>query len=202
MRHVFATMGTIASIALPSEFVGRLSEVESVFTRFEARFSLFRSDSELSRIARKELPLTAASDTLLASYARALEWGSRTDGAFTPLRPDGVEVPVPDVVAHELGESGSVGEHRVDQLHGVVARGGEQLVEGRPDGAQPVELGLVAVAAPRVVVRPEERVQVVEALQGVRLEAGVGERRRGLQRHLSVMSENHVDRLHVRGIAS
>jgi thiamine biosynthesis lipoprotein len=80
-------MGTVASIDGPLEFMG---EIRQHFAEVEARYSLHRTDSELSRVARAELRLADASDELLDTYARALEWRTSTDGAFSPHRPDGV----------------------------------------------------------------------------------------------------------------
>lgn len=87
MRHVLATMGTVASIDGPAEAI---PAIERCFDELEARFSLYRHDSELSRIARGEARMTDASESMRAVYARALEWRSRTGGAFSPNRPDGV----------------------------------------------------------------------------------------------------------------
>lgn len=89
--HVFDTMGTTVSLrfagALPAAAV--LYSVEAGFDEYDRRFSLYRPDSELSRVARGDLALRHASATLRESYADALEWRSRTAGAFTPHRPDG-----------------------------------------------------------------------------------------------------------------
>ncbi len=87
MRHVFTTMGTVASIEGPADLMG---PVEVLFEELEQRFSLYRSESELNRIARGELRLSDAGDELIATYTRALAWRGRTDGAFSPHRPDGV----------------------------------------------------------------------------------------------------------------
>jgi thiamine biosynthesis lipoprotein len=86
MRHIFETMGTVASVDAPADLVPR---IVAVFDDVEARFSLYRPESELGRIARGELRLPDASDELIATYTRALAWRNRTDGAFTPHRPDG-----------------------------------------------------------------------------------------------------------------
>lgn len=86
MRHVFETMGTVASVEGPTEI---MPSIEAVFRDIESRFSLYRPDSELSLVARGELSLPDASAELIASYTRALAWRARTDGAFTPHRPDG-----------------------------------------------------------------------------------------------------------------
>lgn len=87
MRHVFETMGTVASVDGPA---AAMPSVQEIFSSTEARFSLYLPDSELSSIARGDLALPDASEELIATYTRALAWRTRTDGAFTPHRPDGV----------------------------------------------------------------------------------------------------------------
>ena len=90
--HTFDTMGTAASLrfagSLPAAPV--LRAVSESFDDFDRRFSLYRPDSELSRIAAGDLALPQATATLRQAYAEALDWRRRTDGAFTPHRPDGV----------------------------------------------------------------------------------------------------------------
>ena len=88
MRHVFETMGTVASIELPAGWGPEL--VLPVFSAIDERFSLYRPDSELSRIADGRASLTTSSDTMRASYARAVDWRALTGGLFSPHRPDGV----------------------------------------------------------------------------------------------------------------
>ena len=90
--HVFDTMGTTVSLRFPGTMPEPrlLHAVEAAFDAVDRRFSLYRPDSELSRIARGELALPNASAELRQSYADAVEWRSRTAGAFTPHRPDGV----------------------------------------------------------------------------------------------------------------
>ena len=64
--------------------------MEGTFTDADARFSLYRLDSELSRVASGALSMTESSVELRDTYADALAWRALTDGAFTPNRPDGV----------------------------------------------------------------------------------------------------------------
>lgn len=90
MRHVFATMGTVASIDLPKRYAHLREQIEAVFRRVDERFSLYRRDSELSRINRGELALTAAGPALLASYERCIAWRNATGALFSVHRPDGV----------------------------------------------------------------------------------------------------------------
>jgi thiamine biosynthesis lipoprotein len=88
MRHVFETMGTVASLELPEGWGPEL--VRPIFEAIDERFSLYRPDSELSRIADGRATLPTSSPPMLASYARALEWRELTGGLFSPHRPDGV----------------------------------------------------------------------------------------------------------------
>lgn len=90
MRNAFTTMGTVASIDLPDDPNYDVAPLEQIFIDAEARFSLYRRDSELSRIARGELPLMNASLELRDAYALAMDWHLRTAGSFSPHRPDGV----------------------------------------------------------------------------------------------------------------
>jgi thiamine biosynthesis lipoprotein len=97
--HVFETMGTVVSLTLPGApnagavetgVTETLAAVERRFAAFDQRFSLYRPESELSRVARGDLALTGTSDELKSAYADALRWRDDTGGAFTPHRPDGV----------------------------------------------------------------------------------------------------------------
>lgn len=85
MRQVFAAMGTVVS--LDSAIA---AGIPAVFAAWEERFSLYLPDSELRRIAAGTLALIDSSDQLRDVYAQALDWRERTDGAFSPHRPDGV----------------------------------------------------------------------------------------------------------------
>jgi len=90
MRHVFETMGTVASIELPKTYASVLPSMEAVFLSVDELFSLYRPGSELSRIADGRLDLPHASPTLRASYERSIEWRILTSGLFSAHRPDGV----------------------------------------------------------------------------------------------------------------
>jgi thiamine biosynthesis lipoprotein len=91
MRATFPTMGTMASLSTERGIgAGGLADVELVFADAERRFSLHRPGSELSRIAAGTLRLEEASAATIAMYAEALDWRRRTEGAFSPNRPDGV----------------------------------------------------------------------------------------------------------------
>jgi thiamine biosynthesis lipoprotein len=81
-------MGTMVSLEIdhPIELPGLVA----CFDRYDETFSLYRPDSELSRVASGELALTDASAELRDAYSAAIDWRSVTSGAFTPNRPDGV----------------------------------------------------------------------------------------------------------------
>ena len=111
-------------------------------------------------------------------------------------RVHGVQVPVEAVVAHQPGERPSPTQQVVDHLHRIVAIGGEQGAQLRPEAAYGVQLGGVAVPAAGVLEARVVGVEVLDSRQGVRILAGVHQRDRGLERHLGVMCEQHVDRLH------
>ncbi len=88
--HTFRTMGTVASLIFDGEMPARqiLAEVEAEFRACDQRFSLYRDDSEISRLNRGELTLDASSPEFREAYALAAEWRLLTQGSFTPERPD------------------------------------------------------------------------------------------------------------------
>lgn len=90
-RHVFSIMGTSVSLSWRGAELTRddLAEVEARFVDFDDRYSLYRDDTELSRVAQGTLALVDASEELRTTYALALDWRDRTSGAFSPHRPDG-----------------------------------------------------------------------------------------------------------------
>jgi thiamine biosynthesis lipoprotein len=91
--HTFEAMGTMVSIRTADAESNDgvvLGEIENEFAKLNQKFSLYRDDSEISQIARGDLALANSSDEMREEYARALDWREKTDGAFTPHRPDGV----------------------------------------------------------------------------------------------------------------
>jgi thiamine biosynthesis lipoprotein len=91
--HTFEAMGTMVSIRITdanSSVTAVLEDIQQKFSRLNQAFSLYREDSEISQIARGELALADSSEEMREEYARALDWREKTDGAFTPHRPDGV----------------------------------------------------------------------------------------------------------------
>jgi thiamine biosynthesis lipoprotein len=124
MIRVFETMGTIVSIEPPL----RVTEIEQTFSSFDNRFSLFRTQSELSRIAVGSLRLLDASQELRDAYARALQWRTLTAGAFTPHRPDGV-IDLSGIVKALAMDA--AGELLAGSGDWVLNAGGDVLTSGR-----------------------------------------------------------------------
>lgn len=107
-NHRFDSMGTVVSltVGMGDGWDAALAAVEAVFRGLDETFSLYREDSELSRIARGELRLTAASPEVKGAYETAIAWRATTRGAFTPNRPDGVVDLNGVVKALAIGRSG------------------------------------------------------------------------------------------------
>ena len=143
MRHVFFTMGTAVSIELPGvdSAVRPLAELESIFDEVDRRFSLYRSDSELSAIASGALALTAASPELRRSYAEALLWRNETGGAFTPHRPDGI-IDLNGIVKAEAVERAGAALDAEGFANWSLNAGGDVLSRGMQSQGVPWTLGI------------------------------------------------------------
>ena len=118
-------MGTVVSLRCPNE---ALSEVQAIFARLDERFSLYREDSEASRMARGELPLRDASDEARELYSLAHRWREATNGAFQPHRPDGVIDLAGIVKAEAIRRSGEVLERSGGSW--LINAGGDVLTSG------------------------------------------------------------------------
>lgn len=137
--RTFQCMGTVISLAVPAGAArdggqvleGATAAVERVFAGLDATFSLYRPDSEASRLARGEVTLRDASAAFRARFADATGWRLLTDGFFTPERPDGV-----------LDLSGIIKGYAIDQAASALEStgiedwclnaGGDVLVSGSP----------------------------------------------------------------------
>jgi thiamine biosynthesis lipoprotein len=142
MRHVFPTMGTMVSLTLDADRPALFERIERVFADADRRFSLYREDSELARIAAGTLDLADASSAVLDSYSAAIQWRNSTDGAFNPNRPDGVVDLNGIVKAEAMSRAG-------DELHGAgchdwsLVVGGDLLASGVGPGGIPWTTGLI-----------------------------------------------------------
>lgn len=168
MRQTFETMGTVVSLewsGLPAELLA----VQDVFAEADQRFSLYRPESELSRVADGSLELLDASSELREVYAMALGWRGETGGAFTPHRPDGALDLNGIVKAWTMAEAGrALGDG--DWCLNV---GGDVLVSGQEAPGAPWVVG---------IVDPTDRARLLAAiplLGGRRAAATSGSAERG-----------------------
>ncbi len=138
--HTFESMGTVVSIRLAPENgtdrptedpADALTEVRRVFDDLDRRFSLYDPDSELSLIAAGVLPLTEAGPETRRAYADAVAWRERTNGAFTPHRPDGVLDLSGLIKGVAVERSGRVLESHGHRAFSINA-GGDILTHGAP----------------------------------------------------------------------
>jgi thiamine biosynthesis lipoprotein len=138
--HVFETMGTVVSLLATDAPAAVIADVENVFSRFDDRYSLYKPGSELSRIAGGEITLAGAEPELRDTYAAALEWRSRTGGAFTPHRPDGVIDLNGIVKAQAMADAAAVLADVSDWCLNV---GGDVLCSGSEPGGEAWNVGIV-----------------------------------------------------------
>lgn len=133
--HVFDTMGTTVSLRFAGATAPAsvLDGVEGAFRAFDERFSLYRTDSEISRVARGELPLTRTEAELREAYAEALDWSRSTDGAFTPHRPDGV-IDLSGTVKAKAMEAAARVLDSFGEADWMLVAGGDILTRGTLDG--------------------------------------------------------------------
>jgi thiamine biosynthesis lipoprotein len=143
-RHVFQTMGTAASLSFADSAAEPvdLAVLHSIFESFDARYSLYRPDSEISRLARGEVALPDTSSEFRATYVTAIDWRARTNGDFSPHRPDGVLDLSGVVKALAMDRAG-------EELRGAGASdwclnvGGDILVSGRKTVGEDWTVGIV-----------------------------------------------------------
>ena len=143
--RTFQCMGTVIGLTVPmagnddggppaaaGEALGSAADaVERIFRELDGQFSLYRPDSEASRVARREVTPKETSAGFRDRYAEAANWRLLTEGAFTPERPDGA----PDL-------SGLVKGYAVQEAGAALASlgltdwclnaGGDVLVSGSP----------------------------------------------------------------------
>ena len=141
-RDVFTTMGTVASLTLDSVGPESIRPVQDIFDHYDATFSLFKPESELSQIAAGQLSLANASSELRDTYAAALEWRAATHGEFTPHRPDGV-IDLSGVVKAIAMERAGAELIRSGVTSWCLNVGGDVLVSGVDEHSEPWSVGIV-----------------------------------------------------------
>lgn len=137
-------MGTVISLTLSGgeqdgappvaeaeELHAATAVVELLFAGLDATFSLYRPESEASRLARAELSLPDASQDMRRLYADAVGWRLLTEGAFTPERPDGVLDLSGIVKGYAIREAG-ISLQALGLRDWCLNAGGDVLVSGSP----------------------------------------------------------------------
>lgn len=139
---VWEVMGTVVSVRIPDRFSDQhdaaIAAVRNVLSMYDDTYSLYREESPLSRLSRDEIALAELDADIRDTYARALEWRSRTAGAFTPHRPDGV-IDLSGIVKADAIAAGA----EVITAHGItdfsLNVGGDIVVAG--SGEWPTAIG-------------------------------------------------------------
>lgn len=141
--YTFDTMGTTVSLRFASvlPIAAVLDAVGRCFDEFDRRFSLYRLDSELSRVAAGDLALPQASSLLRDTYAQALDWRRRTNGAFTPHRPDGI-IDLNGIVKAQAMAGAARLLDAAGEANWLLNVGGDLLSRGEFDNA-PWQVGIV-----------------------------------------------------------
>jgi thiamine biosynthesis lipoprotein len=136
-------MGTVISLTIPADahtapqaaadgLEAATAVVERLFTELDRIFSLYRPDSEASRLVRGELALPEASAEMRARYEEAAKWRLLTEGAFTPERPDGALDLSGIVKGHAIREAG-MSLLALGMANWCLNAGGDVLVSGSPN---------------------------------------------------------------------
>ncbi|GLI28039.1 FAD:protein FMN transferase [Agromyces rhizosphaerae] len=146
-RAAFPAMGTVVTVVLPGAVPADghapvLGRVVDAFAALEARFSLYRDDTDLARIRDGALRLTDADEVVRDAYALALRWRSATEGVFSPHRPDGVLDLDGVVKALAIEQAGDVLDD-AGVADWCVDAGGDALVRGHGPGGGPWVAGIV-----------------------------------------------------------
>jgi thiamine biosynthesis lipoprotein len=104
-RHAFRCFNTDVAIELSDwRWSYLLAPVETFFQRFEARFSRFLADSELTRFNRREKPAFTVSDEMHDLLSESLRLHELTGGVFNPLVLQSLETAGYDVSFEKVGE--------------------------------------------------------------------------------------------------
>ena len=145
--RTFNCMGTVISLTLPQasgedELVAATAVVERLFAGLDETFSLYRPESEASRLARAEVRLPDTSEDMRRLYADAVGWRLATEGAFTPERPDGVLDLAGIVKGHAIHEAGT-SLMALGLRDWCLNAGGDVLVSGSPAPGEPWVAGIV-----------------------------------------------------------
>lgn len=148
----FHTMGTVASFRSHDAIARKLVPgIEALFAAADQRFSLYRTDSELSRINAGTLRLNASAPEMRDMYALAMSWDHATQGNFTPSAPDGSLDLNGVVKAHALAQAAHLlcSAGAVDWCLNV---GGDIVSHGRQHDQTPWTVGITDPSTPGLLL--------------------------------------------------
>ena len=142
VEHV---MGTTVSIDVRAPFIPRsaLEDAVAWFHDVDGHFSMYRADSETSRLAAGTLRFEDASPDVRAMLTLADTLRERTDGYFDARRhrPDGL--PDPTGVVKGWSVDDAVAGLRLAGARNVqVAAGGDLFAAGEPEPGRPWRIGI------------------------------------------------------------
>ncbi len=138
--RIFRSMGTVVSLtvarrtytqAAVDELESATAVVEGIFTELDLKFSLYREGSEASRVARGELALSEASESMRRLYDEASEWRLATNGAFTAERPDRA-LDLSGIVKAHAAQEAALSLEAIGLQDWCLNAGGDVLVSGSP----------------------------------------------------------------------
>jgi thiamine biosynthesis lipoprotein len=163
-------MGTVFSIDIHEPGVDRgvLDEAVALLHRIDAKYSTYRADSVISRIASAAMPAAEADEEVRGVLAECDRWRQRTDGWFSPyatgiLDPSGyVKGWAVQLVSDVLSRAGSTNH--------CVNGGGDVQCAGAADSTQPWRVG---------VTDPRNRSNLITVVAGTDLAvatSGIAER--------------------------
>ncbi len=140
---VFETMGTVVTLVTAQLLEPPVAQsVQDAFRALDERFSLYRPESEATRVGHDRTALASASPEYLEVYWAAVAWSDATDHSFTPHRPDGV-VDLSGVVKARAIQAASDVLGAAGVTDWCLNAGGDVLVAGaQPDGT-PWVVGIV-----------------------------------------------------------
>jgi len=146
VTRVFETMGTTVSLVLGGQWSSDLldetvGQATRIFTDADARFSLYRPESELSCICRGELMLPDASQDMRHMYELAMAWRTKTNGAFTPHPGDGTIDLSGVVKAWAIGQTGTILTSQ--GLHSWCINAGGDVLTSGVNGTKPWTVGIL-----------------------------------------------------------
>ena len=147
-RYVFETMGTVGNLLYEQQAEDHTlpQRLQGILDSYEEHFSLYRPDSEISRVNQGRLAMTEASETFRDAYSISMDWYRATSALFTPYPLDG-ELDLNGVVKamaiEELGEL----LHQDGYRNWSLNIGGDILVSGHDEDEGPWRIGITDPAS-------------------------------------------------------